>query len=263
MTIEEAREAAGLPHPNDCECQDDSIETPGPHKPTCPWSDPDYEPFGDRMAPRDEKANEAAETPERRALRKLVSLWDEFAEEVDVDFGTHLVEHIDPWRALVDKHPDEQGPSDASAPSSGVDEGRVYRRAMGINHADDDVAEAQRTSEARPVCDRCNDTHTVKGEERTSLCTACPTPCDRCKAGAYCATTPCSCSCHRASDPLLESVKNSVGDSRTNQREEIAALREALNITIARLTLREQDDGIMTRVRVLIDRANRFANVPQ
>lgn len=40
-----------------------------------------------------------------RALQKLVSLWDEFAEEIDVDFGMHLVEHIDHWRALVNKIP--------------------------------------------------------------------------------------------------------------------------------------------------------------
>ena len=51
------------------------------------------------------------------------------------------------------------------------------------------------------VCKTCQDTHQMwmSDLERKVPCTACPTPCQVCRfegKGAYCATTPCSCSCH-------------------------------------------------------------------
>jgi hypothetical protein len=50
----------------------------------------------------------------------------------------------------------------------------------------------------RPVCKTCGDTHTMRlGEDREVPCTRCPVPCERCRSGAYCATTPCACECHR------------------------------------------------------------------
>lgn len=51
----------------------------------------------------------------------------------------------------------------------------------------------------RPVCAACKDTHRMELEDRTVPCTKCPTPCDACrgKLSAYCATTPCTCDCHR------------------------------------------------------------------
>lgn len=51
------------------------------------------------------------------------------------------------------------------------------------------------------VCKVCFDTHMMDlGEERgTGMCTHCPIPCQKCRAGGngpYCASTPCSCACH-------------------------------------------------------------------
>lgn len=55
---------------------------------------------------------------------------------------------------------------------------------------------------ATPVCRRCGDTHTVwdSHTERMVMCTACPVPCEKCRKdgnGPYCATTPCTCDCHK------------------------------------------------------------------
>ncbi len=57
---------------------------------------------------------------------------------------------------------------------------------------------------ADSVCTTCNDTHImVMGEggydEREVMCTRCPVPCQKCRAGgngAFCERTPCSCACH-------------------------------------------------------------------
>lgn len=54
---------------------------------------------------------------------------------------------------------------------------------------------------ADPVCATCNDTHLMTLGDRDVMCTRCPVPCSRCRSkpqGAYCATTPCACSCHAA-----------------------------------------------------------------
>jgi hypothetical protein len=58
-----------------------------------------------------------------------------------------------------------------------------------------------------PVCGTCKDTHAIPAPygdsgpfgDGTRMCTDCPTPCDRCRAGGrgpYCASTPCACTCH-------------------------------------------------------------------
>lgn len=55
-----------------------------------------------------------------------------------------------------------------------------------------------------PVCWTCNDTHVMElhsygGDSREVMCTRCPTPCQKCRAGgvgAFCEHTPCSCDCH-------------------------------------------------------------------
>jgi hypothetical protein len=52
------------------------------------------------------------------------------------------------------------------------------------------------------VCARCQDTHRMWLEdlERMVPCTACPVPCQECRVmgrGAYCASTPCNCKCHK------------------------------------------------------------------
>lgn len=56
----------------------------------------------------------------------------------------------------------------------------------------------------RPVCKTCNDTHRMtqarEGDnDRVVMCTSCPVPCQRCRAGgrgAFCEKTPCRCACH-------------------------------------------------------------------
>jgi hypothetical protein len=48
------------------------------------------------------------------------------------------------------------------------------------------------------VCDTCNDTHRMSLGDRTVMCTRCPTPCEKCRAGPYCTSTPCYCDCHKA-----------------------------------------------------------------
>lgn len=56
--------------------------------------------------------------------------------------------------------------------------------------------------EVKPVCSTCSDTHKMSLEEREVMCTSCPTPCQKCRSngtGAYCSSTPCSCTCHSAS----------------------------------------------------------------
>jgi len=51
-----------------------------------------------------------------------------------------------------------------------------------------------------PTCSTCNDTHAVTLDGAIVTCTRCPTPCTSCAShngtGAYCAATPCACSCH-------------------------------------------------------------------
>ena len=60
------------------------------------------------------------------------------------------------------------------------------------------------------TCTTCGDTHRMGFGDREVPCTRCPTPCDECRVGAYCATVPCACGCHRmapatATDLLLPS----------------------------------------------------------
>ncbi len=64
---------------------------------------------------------------------------------------------------------------------------------------------------ALPICTTCNDSHVMtlsRGgrAEQVVACTRCPVPCEACRqrtpgqgAGAFCATTPCACACHRQS----------------------------------------------------------------
>lgn len=52
-------------------------------------------------------------------------------------------------------------------------------------------------------CDVCNDTRQMvlhtEDEEDYVMCTHCPTPCQKCRAGGngpFCEKTPCRCTCH-------------------------------------------------------------------
>lgn len=48
------------------------------------------------------------------------------------------------------------------------------------------------------VCDTCKDTHRMSLNDKTVMCTKCPTPCEQCRSGPYCTETPCYCECHKA-----------------------------------------------------------------
>lgn len=54
------------------------------------------------------------------------------------------------------------------------------------------------------ICSTCSDTHRMPLGDGEVPCTRCPTPCRDCAsqrgAGAYCASTPCPCSCHRGAN---------------------------------------------------------------
>lgn len=54
-------------------------------------------------------------------------------------------------------------------------------------------------------CLACHDTHEMtlhreNGDEQTVMCTRCPVPCPKCRGAmgksAFCATSPCPCTCH-------------------------------------------------------------------
>jgi len=52
-------------------------------------------------------------------------------------------------------------------------------------------------------CDVCRDTHLMLLDGHKVPCTACPTPCEKCRKGGYgafCAETPCSCECHEKAE---------------------------------------------------------------
>jgi hypothetical protein len=74
------------------------------------------------------------------------------------------------------------------------------------------AAEEQKPVRPSPVCSNCNDTHWVSVEDGPDqMCTRCPTPCQRCRAGgtgSYCATTPCDCECHQKHAPAAEGERD-------------------------------------------------------
>jgi hypothetical protein len=62
-------------------------------------------------------------------------------------------------------------------------------------------AASDATAGAGPVCSSCNDTHVQQRETGDVMCTRCPRPCESCRGAGqypYCDTTPCTCTCHRA-----------------------------------------------------------------
>lgn len=81
--------------------------------------------------------------------------------------------------------------------------------------------EASGDKAAAPVCSTCNDTHRMPfGEDHADvMCTRCPTPCRRCRAGGngpYCATTPCACLCH-LSAAFIDGMRPAVERQRAEQ----------------------------------------------
>ena len=101
------------------------------------------------------------------------------------------------------------------------------------------------TKNRKPVCSTCNDTHqmTIHGEgevDRVVMCTQCPVPCQRCRAGGngpYCEKTPCDCACHakhRTSDGCSEKSMKTAS-SECNRYE-------GLSERIAKFTRQDDDD---------------------
>lgn len=84
----------------------------------------------------------------------------------------------------------------------------VQRQAIADACAQVASASARELERQRPsVCSSCNDTHVMALGERDLMCTRCPTPCEACRGRtmfgvptAYCASTPCSCSCHASKE---------------------------------------------------------------
>jgi hypothetical protein len=71
-----------------------------------------------------------------------------------------------------------------------------------------EAARAEMLGSAAPACSTCNDTHRMELREREAPCTRCPVPCQACRDGAYCATTPCACACHaRARAEMVGEVR--------------------------------------------------------
>jgi hypothetical protein len=64
-------------------------------------------------------------------------------------------------------------------------------------------APAVREPTPEPICGVCMDTHQIpnRTDDGTWACTSCPSPCRSCASdggrGAFCATTPCACECHK------------------------------------------------------------------
>lgn len=91
-------------------------------------------------------------------------------------------------------------------------------RAVGWPRCPDEEAPAAPAAPAKPDCATCGDTHRVVLGMRAEgdgtfdgPCIACPRPCDSCtgrmpngKPSAYCATSPCACTCHRREAAIVE-----------------------------------------------------------
>ena len=101
------------------------------------------------------------------------------------------------------------------------------------------------------VCSTCNDTHAMALGAGQVMCTRCPVPCELCRArhrnggaGAYCATTPCTCACHasRGTAPTIE-----IDRPRADAELRIARLETDL----ARVT--KQRDTVESALRVAVD----------
>jgi hypothetical protein len=75
--------------------------------------------------------------------------------------------------------------------------------AASSSRALDDQADADQVIAAlvaAVVCGTCLDTHVMDLHDARVSCTRCPVPCESCRSsdrGAYCATAPCTCTCHR------------------------------------------------------------------
>jgi hypothetical protein len=54
------------------------------------------------------------------------------------------------------------------------------------------------------ACSTCDDTHVMHLRGDAVMCTRCPVPCQKCRAGgtgAFCERTPCACECHNERHP--------------------------------------------------------------
>lgn len=80
---------------------------------------------------------------------------------------------------------------------------RIWNALVAKLHAEAPLgAESKEAKPQAPTCKTCNDTHKMWLERKEGFvpCTKCLTPCNECRDGAYCAETPCKCSCHKAAE---------------------------------------------------------------
>ena len=76
-----------------------------------------------------------------------------------------------------------------------------------------------------PVCETCNDTHLMPYGGDRVMCTRCPVPCQRCRAGgtgAFCGKTLCECQCHYDQRRVRELLDASA-DGQAAERARIVA----------------------------------------
>jgi hypothetical protein len=90
------------------------------------------------------------------------------------------------------------------------------------------------TETKTPVCSHCDDTHWVEVEDNgPQMCQRCPLPCEKCRYGAYCETTPCPCSCHKhvsaeesRENPLYERMRTRYAEMERDLADAKKVLRK-------------------------------------
>lgn len=132
-------------------------------------------------------ATAMTDTKLREAVRGFLEMWDK------PHVGNPHFE-IAALRAALDEPPEQDSP-DFTHPCTTELAARGYKR---VNRAPEQAP--------GPVCTQCNDTHMMPWQEdvdgnyeRKVMCTRCPVPCQKCRAGgngAFCGETPCACNCH-------------------------------------------------------------------
>lgn|GEM_PF-4443849 len=86
------------------------------------------------------------------------------------------------------------------------------------------------STESKPICSTCNDSHVMYYKDRRVLCTHCPRPCDECQAIGqypYCETTPCQCECHGS-----KRIEPTAIEMKAARYDEIVAARDRILIDV-------------------------------
>jgi chromosome segregation ATPase len=131
----------------------------------------------------------------RHDCDEMIKTFDEVEAQRDAEESAHAATKAQLGRAvaalrLAQGFMVEHGPQSVTAAHTAV--------ADVLADADSKEAGDARRGGGR-VCSTCNDTHLMSLGDDEVMCTRCPRPCQKCRAGgngAYCSTTPCACDCH-------------------------------------------------------------------